>query len=178
MMRRGICSGRRSLVGLLGTKQNLGRFWIPTAMHFDMALRARTAGSRTRPGNPGGVAEVLDPHRLGGSRAGSCWNFNVLRLFHHGACSPFPQSQHTYRPERDFRDCRFGPLLHLDQIAPDARPLVATARYAGARFRMTVPAVEVVGYIAAALRQKWPSGTSLITSDLPMLRSHQPEAAE
>src|SRR6266404_7355986 len=35
MMRRGIYSERPSLVGLHGTKQNLGRFWIPTTMHFE-----------------------------------------------------------------------------------------------------------------------------------------------
>src|SRR5260370_42234002 len=43
MKRRGICSERRLLVGLRGTKQNLGRFWIPTAMHFEPCSRARSS---------------------------------------------------------------------------------------------------------------------------------------
>jgi hypothetical protein len=82
-------------------------------------------GREPRPGNARGVAGVPGPHRLGGSRHRSCGNLNVLRLLRHGACTSFSQNQHADRPHGDFRRCWLAPLVHLGEVAPDARPAVA-----------------------------------------------------
>jgi len=150
--RRGLCRHR------LPGRQRTARGRAPIRRrsrphHLRMALRACTAGSRARPGEASGMAGVLGPHRLGGSADCFCGDRNRPRSRRH--CDwPLGRLDHLH-PDF-FRPRRLGPLVHLDEIAANGRPPVATTRYAAAWFRITVRAVEVVG---ASLRHCDKSGS-------------------